>query len=94
MSETEEIPEEKRKKVEEELKIRKLIGNFFEPNAIERMDNIQLSNPEVFNQILQLVFQNAQAGRLNKKISDEELKNLAGRILSQKRETKIKINRK
>lgn len=94
MSEIEEVTEEQRKKTEEELKIRKFVGNFFEPNAIERMNNIQISNPEMFNQIIQLVIQNVRAGRLTKKISDEELKILAGRILSQKRETKINVNRK
>ncbi|VVB69851.1 DNA-binding protein [uncultured archaeon] len=95
MNENEESTEDdQRRKIDEELKTRKLIGNFFEPDAVDRLNNIQISNPDLFKQIFQIIVENVQAGRLTKKISDEELKMLVGKILSQKRESKININRK
>lgn len=79
---------------EEELKLRKIVAALFESEAIDRLNNIQLSSPELFKQLLQLILENHQNGRLNKKISDEQLKTIAQQLLSQKRESKININRK
>lgn len=86
--------EEARKKKEAELKLRLALQQLLSPEALARLNNIRLSNEELYQQIVQLVVMLYQQGRLPGKVSEEQLKSLAAKFLEQRKETKITFLRK
>lgn len=62
------------------------------PEARTRLTNLKLTKPEFVDQIELQLIQLVQSGRVQNKISDEELKGLLKRLSGQKRE--INITRK
>ena len=64
-----------------------------EPAAYERLQNIRLSSPELYEQLARLVLYLRQQGQA-KKVSEDLLKQLITRILSQRKESKISFARK
>lgn len=59
------------------------------PEARARLANIRLTKPEFVDQIEIQLIQLAQAGRVQSKISDDQLKELLRKLIGQKREIKI-----
>jgi programmed cell death protein 5 len=59
------------------------------PEARARLANIRLTKPEFVDQIEIQLIQLAQAGRVQSKITDDQLKELLRKLIGQKRETKI-----
>ena len=59
------------------------------PEARARLANIILTKPEFVDQIELQLIQLAQAGRVQSKISDDQLKELLRKLIGQKREIKI-----
>jgi programmed cell death protein 5 len=59
------------------------------PEARARLANIRLTKPEFVDQIELQLIQLAQAGRVQSKISDDQLKELLRKLIGQKREIKI-----
>ncbi len=100
-SQNEQTPnEDMRKKLEErmaarekELQLRMLLKQVLDSSAYERLTNIKLSNPELYEKIASLLLSWAQSGQLSSKISEEKLKLIASK-LSPHRQTSITINRK
>ena len=71
-------------------KIKTIMHQIMTPKARERLGNIRVANPEFSRQIEVMLIQLYQAGRLPKKITDEQLKEILKKIQSQqRRETKI-----
>jgi len=66
-----------------------IISQIMTPEARERLGNIRTARPDYARQIEILMIQLHQAGRLPKKVDDAVLKNILGKISSQKRETRI-----
>lgn len=62
------------------------------PEARARLANLRLTKPEFVEQIELQLIQLAQMGRINSKITDEQLKVLLKKLTGQKRE--IHITRK
>ena len=79
---------EYQKAIEEERK--KILSYILTSEARQRLARIRMARPEfaqtIENQLILLV----QSGRLQHKITDEELKDLLSRIASRKREIKIR----
>lgn len=69
--------------------IKIIINQILTPEARGRLSNIRLARPEFARQIEILLIQLYQAGQLPKKLTDEKLKEILGRIHSRKKETKI-----
>lgn len=83
--------EEERRRQEEEIKREAILRQILTPEARQRLYNIKLVKPELALQIENLLIQLAASGRLEKKITDEELKKILIKISSQtKREFRIK----
>jgi programmed cell death protein 5 len=59
------------------------------PEARARLANIRLTKPEFVDQIEIQLIQLAQAGRVQSKITDDQLKELLRKLIGQKREIKI-----
>jgi len=82
------IEEEEEEQIEEERK--KILSYILTSEARQRLARIRMARPEfaqtIENQLILLV----QSGRLQHKITDEELKDLLSRIASRKREIKIR----
>ncbi len=62
------------------------------PEARSRLAHLRLTNPEMVEQIELQIIQLAQMGRINSKITDDQLKQLLQNLVGQKRE--INITRK
>lgn len=59
------------------------------PEARARLANIRLTKPEFVDQIEIQLIQLAQAGRVQSKITDDQLKELLRKLIGQKRDIKI-----
>lgn len=82
--------EEEKKRVEEEAARRQaLLRQIMEPEARERLARLRLVRPELAQAVENQLIILAQSGRLVKKISDGELKEILRRLTSQRREIKI-----
>ncbi len=86
--------DEIRRKREQELRLKLVLQQLLAPEAIGRLNNIRMSNPELFESLVQLFVTLHQQGKISGKVSEEQLKSLVARVLEQKRETKITFARK
>ena len=64
------------------------VKRFVTPEAYERLSNVRLVRPDMVENVENQIIMLAQSGRLNRLITDAEVKSLLAR-LSEKRETKI-----
>lgn len=65
-----------------------VVKRFVTPDAYDRLNNVRLVKPDVVENVENQIIMLAQSGRLNRQITDAEVKSLLAR-LSEKRETKI-----
>ena len=75
------------KRIEEQKKA--ILRAILEPEARERLSRIKLAHPEIAEAVENQLIALAQSGRIQRKITDEMLKELLRRALPKKRETKI-----
>ncbi|OIO26715.1 hypothetical protein AUJ14_01070 [Candidatus Micrarchaeota archaeon CG1_02_55_22] len=79
---------------EREATIKSALKQAMEPAALERLANVKLSNAELYEQVASFVLYAARQGQLRGKVTEEQLKLIIGKVLSQRRETKISFSRK
>ena len=72
-----------------ETQKRQAMMQLLTPEARARLANIRLTKPEFVDQIEIQLIQLAQAGRVQSKITDEQLKELLRKLIGQKRDIKI-----
>lgn len=89
-----------RKRVESALRERQIeqqkkdmAKQFMDEQAFDRLMNIRLTNHELFSQVINVVISLAQNGRLQGKMTEEQLKNIIER-LTFKPESKIEFKHK
>jgi len=63
------------------------------PEAYARLSNVRLANPELYENVVQLLLYLAQSRQLSGRVGDEQLRALLGRLTARK-EGEIKIRRK
>ncbi len=78
--------EEERKALQKEKQ--DLLKRLLTPEAIQRLSNVRLARPEVAENVENQIISLAQTGRLNRMITDSELKAILAR-LTEKREIRI-----
>lgn len=61
-----------------------LMRQFLEPDAYERLMNIRVSNPELYDQLVGMVVSLIQSNRVTGKISEAQLRSILGRITYRK----------
>ncbi|NPA74702.1 MAG: DNA-binding protein [Euryarchaeota archaeon] len=81
--------ESKEERQEEEMLRQNILRQILEPAARERLARLKLARPDVAQVVENQLIMLAQSGRIYKKISDDELKEILRRLTSQKREIKI-----
>ena len=80
--------EELRRKFEYQK--RAVLQQILTPEASSRLANIRMAKPEFAEQLGLQLLQLAQSGRITSKITDEQLKKILDRIVSSRREIRIK----
>ena len=81
------------KKAQMEQQKKELMKQFLEPDAYERLMNVRLSNPELYNQLVNLIVSLVQSNRIAGKLTEEQLKAILAKITF-KREPKIEFKHK
>lgn len=82
-----------RKMREIELQKKYVLKKLVEPSAYERLMNVRLSNPELYDQVLAILIQLYRSGRLGGKVSEKEVLSILSK-LTKRRETRITFKRK
>ena len=85
---TEQQQQEQMRK-ELETQKRQAMLQLLTPEARARLANIRLTKPEFVDQIEIQLIQLAQAGRVQSKITDDQLKELLRKLIGKKRDIKI-----
>ncbi len=86
--------EQMRRQQEEELKKREILKSILEPEAFERMQNVRLANPGLYDRLVMLLMQLVQGGQVRGRVSDAQLKSILQRVQDVKPEPKITFKRK
>ena len=89
-----------RKRISEQLKMQQLeqqkkeiMSKFLDSAAYERLMNIRSANPELYDQVVNLVISLIQTKRIEGKLTEEQLKSVLQRITARP-DTKIDYKRK
>ncbi|MCK9152453.1 DNA-binding protein [Methanobacterium alcaliphilum] len=82
---------EKQEQMRQQMEMQKkqAMMQILTPEARSRLANIRLTKPEFVDQIELELIQLAQMGRVQSKITDEQLKQLLQKVAGQKREINI-----
>jgi len=87
--ELEEIQRQQELQRQIEIQKKAILRAILEPEAKERLSRVKLAHPEIAEAVENQLIALAQSGRLNRKITDEMLKEILKRAAPKKRETKI-----
>lgn len=82
--------QEQQKEQEAEIQIESILRQILSPKAKSRLTNIKLVNKQKYMQVVQSLLYISKIGKLNEKISDEQLKKLLEKIQPKKKEIKIR----
>ena len=83
------MQEELERQQRQKQQIQMILMQVLEPDARERLNTIKLTKPEFAGAVEQQLIQLAQSGRLQKKISDIQLKELLRQLAPAKRDYSI-----
>ena len=72
---------------------REILRRFLTPEAFERISNVRLANPELYNKFVDLVIAMAQSNRLSAKITEAQLTELLSK-LTEKTQPNIEFRHK
>ena len=86
--ESDEVDLDEQKQFEEQKKA--ILRSILTPEAKQRLSNIKLARPTIGEQIESQLIMLAQSGRLQKKITDAQLRELLRKIMPKKRDINIK----
>jgi len=76
-----------------EMQKKELLRNMLSPEAYERMSNVRMSSPELYDKVVSSLAYLAQSGKKIGKISDEQLYALLAKM-TERRETSIEFREK
>ncbi|MDE1870285.1 MAG: hypothetical protein KGH71_04860 [Candidatus Micrarchaeota archaeon] len=73
---------------------REIMKRFLTDGAFERIANVRMSNPDMYNRFVDLVVSLVQQNKLAGKINDDQLRGLLSRLASTKQEPKMEFRHK
>ena len=76
-----------------EMQKKELLRNMLSPEAYERMANVRMSSPELYDKVINSLAYLAQSGKKMGKITDEQLYSLLAKM-TERRETSISFKSK
>ena len=82
---------EEQQKAQEAEKARKaqILRQILAPDARERLSNVRLVRPDIAENVENQLIQLASMGRINRLLTDSDIKDILARLTETKRETKI-----
>ncbi|MHB8052774.1 MAG: DNA-binding protein [Methanoregula sp.] len=83
------MQEELERQKQQKSQIQMILMQVLEPDARERLSNIKLTKPDFAGAVEQQLIALAQSGRLQKKITDAQLKELLRQLAPKKRDYSI-----
>jgi programmed cell death protein 5 len=83
------MQEELERQQRQKSQIQMILMQVLEPDARERLSNIKLTKPDFAGAVEQQLIALAQSGRLQKKITDAQLKELLRQLAPKKRDYSI-----
>ncbi len=89
-SQGQEILQQQRREEEIDAQIKIIINKILTPEARERLANIRIARPSFARQVEIFLIQLYQAGRLPKKITDEQLRDMLEKLRGRKKEINIR----
>ena len=93
-SEAGQSPYEKRlQQLQMEMKKKELLRRMLSDSAYERMTNVRISSPDLYEKVVQSLAYVAQSGRQMERLSDEQLYSLLAKM-TEKKGTSIEFRRK
>ncbi len=88
-----ELYEKKVSQLQMEMKKRELLRRMLSDEAYERMGNVRISSPDLYEKVVQSLAYVAQSGRSMERISDGQLRQLLAKM-TVKKGTSIEFKRK
>jgi programmed cell death protein 5 len=76
-----------------EMQKKELLRNMLSPEAYERMSNVRMSSPELYDKVVSSLAYLAQSGKKISRITDEQLYALLAKM-TERRETSIEYRSK
>ena len=76
-----------------EMQKKELLRSMLSPEAYERMANVRMSSPELYDKVVSSLAYLAQSGKKIARISDEQLYELLAKM-TERRETSIEFHKK
>ncbi|WOF15765.1 DNA-binding protein [Methanoplanus sp. FWC-SCC4] len=83
------MEEEMQRQKQAEAQLHLVLMQILEPEARERLNTIKMTKPEFAKAVEQQLVMLAQSGRLNNRISDEQLKHLLRQLVPEKKDYNI-----
>ena len=81
------------RKLQEEQQKKEILRKFLDDEAYERMMNVHISNPDLYDQVVGLIVQLVQARRITGKMTDAQLRSILERA-TYRPEPKIEFKHK
>jgi programmed cell death protein 5 len=85
--------EKKMQQLQMEMQKKELLRRMLSDGAYERMMNVRIANPELYEKVVNSLAYVAQSGKQMAKVTDEQLRELLSKM-TEKRETSIEFRHK
>ncbi|MEM2137895.1 MAG: DNA-binding protein [Candidatus Anstonellaceae archaeon] len=85
--------EKRMQQLQMEMQKKELLRRMLSEGAYERMMNVRIANPELYEKVISSLAYVAQSGKPMPKITDEQLRELLAKM-TEKRETSIEFRHK